>query len=260
VNAKRDEDDEEDEQEERNNNDSDDFDGIFDAPADKSKPTATKNTKPAALNNAEDEEEAGGKFDFEAMAKQSNLAMQKAQGSTAFKAAKNRGPFMNSLKEKADKLKKVEDVPTEGENKFKQTLQFGLDVSNNMKTSSSTNPASKNGDNAPMNETEKDEEESPQQVMNKGVSTVVNIQREKLEAQKAKIQQTAANKIEGKYFFKAIFFLSINLETKKQAAEIDLFSGSEKESPVQDLEDEWERVTKATAQQASQKEGKAGEM
>jgi len=157
------------------------------------------------------------------------------------------------LKEKADKLKKIEDVATDGEIKIKQTLQVGLD---NMKTSSSTNAASRNGDNIALNEAD-EEEESPkieetgkkvaQEVSTKGVSAVV---KEKTEAQKAALNlkiDTQKDKIQG------IANSKID-DVKKKAQEVKVFSGSESESPVKNLEDEWERVTKATAQQAAQKD------
>jgi len=252
VNAKKEDDEDEDDEEDNNRNDDDDFEGIFEATTNsKSVPQ-----KPKASTNEDEEEqeEKPAAYNYENIAKQSNLAMQKATGgSTAFKGGKNRGPFMNSLKEKADKLKKIEDVATDGEIKIKQTLQVGLD---NMKTSSSTNAASRNGDNIALNEAD-EEEESPkieetgkkvaQEVSTKGVSAVV---KEKTEAQKAALNlkiDTQKDKIQG------IANSKID-DVKKKAQEVKVFSGSESESPVKNLEDEWERVTKATAQQAAQKD------
>jgi hypothetical protein len=112
-----------------------------------------------------------------------------------------------------------------------------------------------------MNETEKDEEESPKPIAQQ-IANKVGAQKEKLEIQKGKIEAQKAN-IESqkeKLEIQKDKITNKFEDVKKKAAEVDLFSGSENASPVQNLEDEWDRVTKATAQQASQKEGKSDEI
>jgi len=89
---------------------------------------ANSSSKPQKKEDkqVEENEEKVEMPNFEIVTAQSNLAMQKAQGSLAFKAVKNRGgPFMNNLKEKANNLKKGEDL-VDGDIKFKESFKAAI--------------------------------------------------------------------------------------------------------------------------------------